>query len=100
MRRLRECFENSGHTCLLLYGRFLFKVFNFPGSLLVSNNVNYLAGANPHFIYSGNGSLRAEQYGEIWFRHQNIMEVEYLSGYEIYEMNPQASLPSFESVYN
>ena len=40
LKRLCECSEHGGHTCLLLYGRFLILTYISQAHYIASNNVN------------------------------------------------------------
>ena len=40
LARLRECSENSGHACLLLYGRFLLRTIISQAHYIGINIVN------------------------------------------------------------
>ena len=66
---------------------------------LLAPKIKYKNENNLFSIY-GKGQLYPQAFGTFWFKHQNIVEIEYLTGYAPYVLSQATSAKTYEQKFN
>jgi hypothetical protein len=91
------------------FNRFMARAYSREGTQAISNLPNQLKALAMKytnktplglsiFAFFG-GELALSRYGDFWFRHQNIVEVQYLSGYAPYDLGKATDAQTYEKKY-
>ena len=91
------------------FNRFMAREFSNKGIQAVNDLPNQIKALTMKFtdetplelVYNSyiGGELELSRYGNFWFRHQNIAEVQYLSGYTPYDLGKATDAQTYDKKY-